>query len=95
MEPSPVSGTSDNECLLNENSYLEIDSDWIEIESGFLTLWHCYVKPTLVFYPKLTVVLKSGIDKVDWMAMNEKFPHERKCTSISKDKFCFFFEWKH
>lgn len=36
------------------------------------------MKPTLAFYPKLIVVLKSGTDKVDWMGMNEKFLHERK-----------------
>lgn len=48
------------------------------------------VKPTLVFYPKLIVVLKSGTDKVDRMAMNEKFLHERKIAHLVLRINCFF-----
>lgn len=40
------------------------------------------MKPTLVFYPKLVVVLKSGTDKVDWLDMNEKSLHERKVALL-------------
>lgn len=36
------------------------------------------MKPTLAFYPKLIVVLKSGTDEVHWLGMNEKPLHERK-----------------
>lgn len=60
MAPSTVSGTSANERLLNKNSYLERDSDGIEFESGFLTFGHGYVKPTLAFYLKLIVAVKSA-----------------------------------
>lgn len=40
------------------------------------------MKPTLAFYPKLIVILRSGTDKVDWMGMKEKFLHERKIALL-------------
>lgn len=47
----------------------------------------------MAFYPTLVVGLKSGTDKVDWMAINEKFPHERKVALLFfKEKFCFLSE---
>lgn len=97
MGPSTVSGTSENECLLTKNSYLEIDSDRMKIESGFLAFWHCYMKPTLAFYVKLIVVLKRCMDEVDWLGINEIFLHERKIALLflRRNGVLRVFKWEH